>query len=165
MKAFRSLTQEHRIFERLIQKMEDALKQEEGRAREDIRAVLLVLSPALNRHEDVETAALARPKARAVKVPAKVFRKVERQHREVEALRGQVTTAVVDMDRYSFDFVRARVMELSRRLREHFATEERQLWPYYMPSQKRLVRDKVREVKHNIQEGERAVSEMIGAGQ
>lgn len=169
MKVLKSLAEEHRIFRGLIARIERALGCPEPQLRSEILEALLVLLPALDRHERIEDLAFSNPSYRKSPGAAVLLKELERQHRDVERLRKEIDDSL-KMDELPVDEVRRLASLLATRLTAHFATEERRLWPHYERtvsrtldrSNGRRTRREVRKLAQETDETRRAVSDYLG---
>ena len=78
MTVINSLAREHRLFLRLLERLERAMRYGEKTGREEIRGGLLVLLQALERHERIEDAVFSRPafaSARSARPCSRRFRR------------------------------------------------------------------------------------------
>jgi hypothetical protein len=130
MSVFKALTEEHRLLWGLAARLESALSERDDRvARRDARAVLLVLLRALEGHQELEDLVFAEAGKGASPAAVEALAFVEHQHKGLEVLHREA----VDLLEAASDLDPAALRPLARRLsaalREHFETEERDLWP------------------------------------
>lgn len=125
------LSREHKIFLGILGRMEKSFKYDEATARRELRDAFLTLLPALQKHEEIE-ALVFRPPERASGGPAKrLSAEIEAQHRQIEALRGELQKALAEAGSSSFERLKFLAFEIEEKLRLHFRTEETRLWPNY----------------------------------
>lgn len=153
MPIIATLIKEHRMFEGLAERLERSLILEETLARSELRDTLLVLVPALERHEELE--------ALAFHEPSEALTKTEAQHRLLEQLRGQTFQALQASDAVGFPALKDLVRRLTSALREHFATEEKLLFPTARPSSRRAVQAQVERMEKDIQEYWREIEDYL----
>ena len=119
---------EHAVFERLIQELQDALRQDEDSARRALRDTLLILIPALESHEKLEDLVFSG----AVKKGAgKAISELNKEHWRIALLRRELLEAMKDSWEFPFDKLSELMLKLVCELRQHFLMEERRLWPRY----------------------------------
>ena len=128
MRVLKALAQEHRIFLRLIGRIERALSAGEDAARAEVRESLLVLLPALDKHEEIEESAFSA--CGPIPGAGRIEEELEHEHGRVRALRTEVREALGGVDR-GWDAFKPLVLALTRKLRGHFQIEELRLWPRY----------------------------------
>lgn len=150
-----TLTKEHRLFEGLIERLERSLNLEEPLARSELRDTLLVLVPALERHEEFE--------ALAFHDPSEVLTRVEAQHRLVDELRVQTLEALQSHDTVPFPLLKELVRKLTSALRRHFKTEEQELFPTAKPSSRKAVQLQVERMERDMQEYWQQIADYLGA--
>jgi hypothetical protein len=136
MRVLTALAAEHSLFRALVARLENAALWAEPAGRREIREVLLVLLPALERHETIEDLAFAEPDYSTKEGARAVLEELAREHDRVDRLRAELTE-VLSSDRGSWAEIRAAAQELAARLRAHFETEERRLWPHYAAAMRR----------------------------
>lgn len=169
MSVLKSLAEEHRVFRGLIGRIERALDLPEQLMRSEILEALLVLLPALERHEEIEDLAFSEPRYRKSPGAAALLKELEYQHRDVERLRKEID-ASLKLDDLPVEEVRRLASLLAKRLTAHFATEERRLWPHYERTMSRTLdrsigrrtRGEVRKLAQQTDETRRAVSDYLG---
>lgn len=140
MSIFATLAREHRLFRRLIDKLERSLQYQEELARKELRDAILVLLPALDRHEEIEHLLFDHPEYSGHKEAKKLLGIVDAQHRKIKALRKDLRAFIGECDAYSLARLRALGFLFIGRLRLHFETEETMLWPHYNSPGSRSIR-------------------------
>ncbi len=130
MSVVAALAREHRVFLRMIDRIERALSRVEEEGRADARVDLLVLLTALERHEEIEAEAFADPPDPSDAATAQAAAELRREHAEVGVLRDEVR-GMLEESSGSWEHFSSRARELAARLRRHFETEEQDIWPRY----------------------------------
>jgi|GEM_PF-5386637 len=130
MRAIDALTKEHRVFLRLIDRIERALRRQETQARAEVRESLLVLLPALDRHEEIEDSVFAGEDSAPEGDGKALLAELRREHARVNLLRAEIAEALGGAEN-SWGGFGASVAELTAKLRDHFIVEEKRLWPRY----------------------------------
>jgi len=120
---------EHQLFRRLIIQLQKALQLQENAARREARDVLLVLLPALERHEELEDLVFG-PEGEEDHSP-KIVSELNKEHWRIALLRADIAEVMKDSDQLLGDQYRIKILELVVKLREHFEMEELRLWPRY----------------------------------
>jgi hemerythrin len=170
MSILKTLAREHRVFSRLIDSIERSLDYEEQTARAELRDALLVLFPALDKHEEIEDLVFERPPHAPGKEVRRLLTEVERQHKSIGLLRRDLNAALDASSRQSFDYVKSVTLELVQKLRLHFQTEESRLWPCYEQAQRRsmdqwrdrLAREGVKALERDVELSRMAIDEYLG---
>lgn len=158
MTVLTSLAREHRVFEGLARRLELALRFDPERARRELREVLLVLLPALERHESLEEEVFDRREFRATRGAGPLLAENARQHRRLMELKARLQEALEGLESHPFGRLRAAAAELTEGLRAHFLSEERRLWPrYYRAVGRSFDRALERRARRSVAELERGV--------
>jgi phenylalanyl-tRNA synthetase beta subunit len=139
MSIFLTLSKEHELFHELIHRLEHSLKYDEPMAREELKRAVLVLLPALKRHEDIEDFVFANPVYQSREGARGILALVEVQHRKIEALRKDILEFLQTQEKYDFPRLKSMILTLCERLRLHFHIEETRLWPHYNQTMGRSV--------------------------
>lgn len=155
MPIIETLTKEHRLFEGLIDRLERSLSLQEPIARSELRDTLLVLVPALERHEEFE--------AIAFHDPSEALSRVEAQHRLIDQLRAQTLEALQSHDTVPFPALKEQVRKLASALRRHFKTEEQDLFPSAKPSSRKAVQLQVERMERDMQEYWQQIADYLGS--
>lgn len=121
------LAGEHVLFRRLIGDLQRVLRFEEDAARREARDVLLVLLPALERHQELEDLVFG-PAAEGSRVHAKVVAELNKEHWRIALLRAELLEAMKESGAMSCEAFRKKTLELVVKLRMHFEMEETRLW-------------------------------------
>lgn len=168
MSLFAVLAKEHLLFKRLVDRLERALSYDPRTAKSEIRETLLVLFPALERHEELEDLLFAprgRPRSSAAK---KAATRVEVQHRRIAALRADAAERLAMAEDATAGDLPAVILPLVKRLREHFRTEETVLWPHYEGSSRSLTRGlerraaaRVKELESEVRRSQRTIRDYL----
>ncbi|MDE2141887.1 MAG: hemerythrin domain-containing protein [Elusimicrobia bacterium] len=122
------LIEEHLLLYRLVGYLQKGAV--ESRAPERLRGDLLAFFCALNRHEEFEEILFGGPGGVTGPEPDGLLG----QHRRLAEIRAEIQAELKDPERMSAPGLGSRVVALAERLREHFAWEERVLWPLRTPS-------------------------------
>lgn len=170
MSVIATLTREHRLFGRLGDRLERSLAYDEKMALGAVREALLVLLPALDRHEEIEGLIFARPAYACGRRAKKLLALVGAQHEELDGLRGDITDILRDSGHVPFERLRSLVVLFVQRLRLHFETEETILWPHYGKTMSRSVeqslerrtRERVRTLELEIQKNLAMMADYLG---
>lgn len=131
MSVLKSLAREHELLRRLADRMQRAVRYQEPVARAELRAALLILLPALERHEEIERSVFGRPPYASSRQARKILARIEAQHRTLETIRLELKAALSDWEARPIADLKSRGAALAERLLAHFDEEERQLWPSY----------------------------------
>lgn len=158
------LTREHRVFERLIGRIERSLKLDEVHAREELRESILVLLVALERHEDIENLVFRQTSAADKRGARALFHEIAVQHRKIGALKDELLQAFDEAQADSYDSIKSLALQLVGKLRSHFQTEENRLWPRYLGlSSRSLERSVSQRAKQSVIKLERDITENTSA--
>ncbi len=152
MSLLATLTQEHRLFARLLGRLERSLQFDEDTARSEVRNTLLVLLPALDRHERLEDLLFGDQGAPALKADKRLLAQVELQHAGIQVLRDQLVDLLRGSTAEPVARLKVLVTDLCARLRAHFLTEETRLWPAYGEGGRALGRSLEREARRRVGE-------------
>ena len=131
-----TLAREHRLFERLLDRLERAVASPEDDAWEDSLELLLVLLPALERHEEIEREALG-------------------EHEDLAPLRRAFRLALACPLGWRRPRAASELGPLVARLRRHFREEEETLWPRAAERGRSLSRSAQRGAAARVRELER----------
>ena len=156
------LAQEHRVLEDLLRRIERAMKYPREVACKEWQKAFLVLLPALDRHEEIETIAFENPAYQSKKGARRILREIELQHGKISSLRQETLAALKEVDVPDLPSLHALISQLVRRLRDHFVAEETSLWPHYRAAMRGAL-DK--SVKDEIQEKLRRIKKDAGMTQ
>jgi hypothetical protein len=99
--------------------------------------VLLVLFPAMDRHEEIEAVVFDSEEYASRPGAAALLKETGLQHDSLGALRKDILLILSNPERYSWEHLRSLAGLLIASLRGHFRVEEQKLWPHY---QRTLVR-------------------------
>ena len=130
MSVVAALAREHRVFLRMIERIERALSRTEAEGRAAARIDLLVLLTALERHEEIEAEAFVDPPDSSDESTSQAAAEMEREHAEVGVLRDEIR-GMLEESSGSWEHFSSRASVLTARLRRHFETEEQKIWPRY----------------------------------
>ncbi len=131
MTVLNSLAREHRLFLRLLERLERAMRYGEKTGREEIRGGLLVLLQALERHERIEDAVFSRPAFASARAARPLLEEVNAGHRRIENLKSRAEAALAGAEVESLARLGPVILNLAAELRSHFSLEETKLWPLY----------------------------------
>lgn len=170
MSVLEALAEEHRIFEALIERLERGLKYPADLARSEWKKVLLVLLPALQRHEEIEGLVFEDSSYSSKKGAGEFLTEVGRQHGTISILRRDILGALEDTSLPDFSRLGLLIAQLARRLRDHFDAEETRLWPHYRGVMGRLMdralvrkaQEKLKQFKNEVAAADLAVSDYLG---
>jgi hemerythrin-like domain-containing protein len=119
MRVFEALLKEHNAFRRLAHRLRHSPDHDSDTAREELRACLLVLLLALERHELLED---------------EMFGEANPQHAAIDAIRLRLREALADSDGGKPGELGDLAKKLARLIVRHFDDEEKELWPLYKNS-------------------------------
>lgn len=164
-----ALAEEHRIFETLIERLERGLKYPAELARAEWKKIFLVLLPALQRHEEIESLVFEDPAYLAKKGARKFLAEAHWQHGELSALRRDILEALEETSLPELPRLGLLVAQLARRLRDHFGSEETRLWPHYRGAMRhashrgleRKAREKLRQFRREVAAADLAVADYL----
>ncbi|MBI3553395.1 MAG: hemerythrin domain-containing protein [Elusimicrobia bacterium] len=130
MSVLDTLSGEHALFVGLVKDLQNGLKYDEETARRLVRDVLLILLPALEKHEQIEDLVFggASWPGRSTQ---RVAAELNKEHWRIALLRGELTELMKESSQCPFGRYQEKVMELAVKLHEHFLMEETRLWPRY----------------------------------
>ncbi len=123
------LSKEHALFHKIIARIDAATSRDEPTARLEIERALLVLLPALARHEAIEMEVFKRPSRAEGPETAKIAATIASQHKEILALHRDILEILRLGGKYDFSRLKSLTAELCQKLRGHFYMEESRLWP------------------------------------
>lgn len=130
MSVFKSLTREHRLFEKLIERLRAASEGAGDEARETEIETLEALLEGLRRHDEVEHALFAAPVHGADAEEKRARQLVDAQHAALELLTADIR-ALLREKPIAARRLRAMGELLAGRLEWHFRSEEMLLWPLF----------------------------------
>ena len=116
MRVFDALLREHNAFRRLAHRLRHAPDHDPDTSREELRSCLLVLLPALERHELLED---------------EMFGEGNPQHAALDRLKERLRQALNDADSRGTGELADLSKKLARLLVRHFDDEEKLIWPQY----------------------------------
>ena len=125
------LAGEHLMFRRILDRLEDDLARPEERARPLVSEGLLLLLPALDRHEEVEALIFERSAYAAMEVSRSVLAQMRAQHAGIDRLRKDILGALEFAEQCPFSVLSGLSSTLIADLRRHLKVEEDVLWPHY----------------------------------
>ena len=172
MSILDTLSKEHQLFRRLLDRLEKSLERPEEEAREELQEILLVLFPALNKHEEIESAVFD-PEDYGREAGAKeILDFIERQHQSIGSLREEILQVLQGAERYSYEHLKSLVTLLVVGIRRHLDSEEIRLWPHYLRtvsrslghSMGRRAESLVKELERDIQQRELMISDYLRKG-
>lgn len=138
MSVFVSLGKEHVLLLRLVDRLESAAAERDGRdAARATRNILLVLFKALEAHERLEHLIFDESPDLPSAAAYKALANVEEQHRALAALREEAGALLRSIAPEGVENVRELALRLATLLRRHFEEEERRLWPTFNAYAKR----------------------------
>lgn len=168
MSVIAALSKEHLVFRTLIDRLERSLGYDEQTARAEVRDTLLVLLPALDIHEEIEEAVFGHPTYASKEDAKYLLGETEHQHRQIQELRARLIDALGGGSQDSLKHLKSFVAELVQKLRLHFETEEKKLWPHYQiysrsldASIKRRLEEKVKDLRKNVEKHRLAVADYL----
>ncbi|MDP3542220.1 MAG: hemerythrin domain-containing protein [Elusimicrobiota bacterium] len=132
MSVFDSLSKEHALLLRLVERLERAAaEREDRRAAHELRTILLVLFKALEAHQTLEH--LVYDESPDLPTPAayRELAEVERQHKAVADMREEVASLLNTITPEGGAAVRELSLRLGALLRRLIDEEERKLWPRF----------------------------------
>ncbi|NNN05760.1 MAG: hypothetical protein HKL90_07650 [Elusimicrobia bacterium] len=130
MSVIAALAHEHRVFLRMIDRIERTLSRTEAEGRAYARVDLLVFLTALERHEEIEAEAFADPPDSSDEGTSQAAAESSREHAEIDVLRDEIR-GMLEESSGSWEHFSSRARELTARLRRHFEIEEQNIWPRY----------------------------------
>lgn len=116
MRVFDALLREHNAFRRLAHRLRHSPDHDSDTARGELKACLLVLLLALERHELLED---------------EMFGEANPQHAAIDALKIRLREALADSDGGKPGELGDLAKKLARMIVRHFDDEEKELWPVY----------------------------------
>lgn len=142
MSVLEALAREHELFERLLHRLDralDAPDPDTGRSR--VEGVLLVLFPAMDRHEEIESLVFGSQEYASRPGARELLKECELQHDALNAVRKDMRLVLSHPETYTWEHMRSLGALFIASLRGHFRVEEQKLWPHY---QRTLVRSAAR---------------------
>jgi hypothetical protein len=143
MTVLDALGREHRVFLDLIGRIERAGRFDDATADEEVRTTLLILLPALKRHEGFEDLIFGRES------PKLHHRRIAELRERLQALLAWPNATAGEIGAWTF--------KLCERLKDHFNEEETRLWPRRRPAGRRGETVAARRAMARVRELERAV--------
>lgn len=116
MSVFNALLREHAAFRKLAKRLRRAPDHDPDTARQELRACLLLLLPALDRHESLED---------------EMFGDANPQHAALDRIKERLREALSDADLRKTAELSELSKSLARLLVRHFDDEEKLIWPEY----------------------------------
>lgn len=126
MSLLSSLAREHRLMERLMDRLEAGIAPEAGVDGARLARLLEPLTAALGAHEELEGRVYAAANDAAA---VQFLPMVERQHRELGEIRRELAAEIAQAS--AGERLRALARLYLQGLRYHFQTEETRLWPEF----------------------------------
>lgn len=128
MTIFDSLNREHGLLRGLASRVEKALKR---RRDEEVRGALTALEAALARHEEIEDLVMGPAERASDPALEREMRRTALQHAGLETIREEMRALLSTDGGPGEADGRLAVLAalLVRRLRAHFLSEEKSLWP------------------------------------
>lgn len=163
MSLLATLTQEHALFAQLLGRLERALIYEEDAARSEVRNTLLLLLPALDRHERLEDLLFGDLASPAVKAVKGLLAQAELQRAGIQVLRDEIVDLLRGSGEERVPRLKVLVADLCARLRAHFRMEETRLWPAYPDAGRSPGRALEREAQRRVEELEAEMRQNWGA--
>lgn len=130
MKVLDALAGEHLCFRGIMDRLERCAASVDAESSFQVRALLRVLLPALDRHEQIEDIVFSASAFPPSAAPAALAR-IEAQHEAWESLRLGLLDALESPEDEAASKIEALLPLLIASLRTHLETEERLLWPAY----------------------------------
>lgn len=169
MTLFETLGREHGVFRRLIARLRAAREDEPIPGRTAVVQTLLVLLPALKRHDELEDALFRRVDAALDNDEELARRLVEAQHASLRSLRSEIETALAEQRASPFARLAGLAETLGEKLSWHLQTEEMLLWPLYArgdsrsieASLQRRAQESLRHVQYAVARLEEGVEEVL----
>jgi hypothetical protein len=159
MTVIESLSKEHALFHKIIARIDATLNLDEAAARLELKRALLVLLPALDRHEAIESRVFMRPPRGGDAEAARLAATISGQEKDIRRLHRDILDILRETGEYDFPRLKSLASELCQKLREHFYMEESRLWPHQKESvpagQGRAVE---RQAGRNVADLEREIS-------
>ncbi len=171
MEILDSLVLEHRLFERLLERLSKGMVVDCLAARGEVRDVLFLLSLALQRHEEIESS-LDLEGAVLGKAALRAAAAVDRQHKEIVALQEDILRVLDEAPNSDWTRLGRLITRLDQSLRRHFRTEELEFWPQLGKLRSRSVKrsinrrlaERVKSLEDDIRKHNAVVGEYLGAG-
>jgi hypothetical protein len=154
------LAREHRLFERLVQQLEDGADLPQPLARARVAEALLVLLPALERHDRIEDLVFGDEAGGSDQDSRRAHDIVDAQHQALRALREEIEVLLRDEADSVFNRLRGLILLLTAKLQWHFKTEEMLLWPRQAALGRSVGRSLEREAAKSVAELEAAVASL-----
>lgn len=129
MSLLTTLATDHDLLMRLMESLELSIRQEQADGRVKTRDSLTLLLQALERHDALEALLLRATHPAASRAEERAIALVAVQHRLIDALRREIRAVLKDSSQYSVEGLKTLVLQLILKLKNHFKTEEAQLWP------------------------------------
>ena len=169
MSVIGGLMSEHEIFKGLADRLEKSLDYEEPALRSEVRDTLLILLPALDVHEEIEETVFGHPLYASKEEAKLLLGETEYQHGQIQKLRAELIAALQTDSPESLPLLKILAADLVKKLRLHFETEEKRLWPHYRAysrsmdkSIKRRLREQVRQLRKGIDDQRFALADYFG---
>ena len=137
MNLFGEVKAEHHALERMIERLGLAARIDGIGAWGRIWAVLALLLPVLENHEELETFLIEKESYLKEPGAAAILDEIEEQHLHLKKLMEQIRSLPIQPAQGPLSRLRRWSEELAALLRLHFKTEEDRLWPHYIRTMSR----------------------------
>ena len=166
MNFFREVKAEHRVLEKIVERLELAAQVEGIGAWGRIWGVLAILLPILEIHEEMENSLIEKESYLKERGAAAILDAIEEQHLHLKRLIEQISALPLQPGHGPLGRLRKWSKELAWRLRDHFKMEEERLWPHYSRTMSRsLVRSMGRRIESNVLGVEKMIGQKWDQGQ
>ncbi len=166
MNFFTEVKAEHRALERIIERLEVAVRIEGIGAWGRIWGVLAILLPILEIHEEMENSLIEKESYLKEPGAAVILDAIEEQHLHLKQLIEQISNLPLQPGPGPLSRLRKWSKELVALLRAHFKVEEERLWPHYARTMSRsLGRSMGRRIESNTQGVEKIIKKKWDKGQ
>ncbi len=137
MNFFGEVKAEHRALEKIIERLDIALRIEGIGAWGRIWAVLAILLPILENHEEMEMFLIEKESYLKFPGAAAILDAIEEQHIRLKKIMEQIRNLPIQPGEVSLSRLRKWSQSLVLLLRLHFKMEEDRLWPHYVRTMSR----------------------------
>ncbi len=163
MNFFGEVKAEHRALERIIERLEIAAGIDGIGAWGRIWAVLAILLPMLENHEELEVFLIEKESYLREPGAAAILDEIEAQHLRLKKIMEQIRILPIQPGQGPLARLRRWSRELAALLRLHFKTEEDRLWPHYIRTMSRsLGRSMGRRIESNALGAEKILGKKWG---
>lgn len=129
MPVLKGLYAEHRLFQRLLDTLEEWVRSDADFAPTRTERTLLTLLDALDKHERIEHEIFEQVEVPGTPGVRKLRKLAEDQHAELEELKEEIRFILENDTEDLQASIKPLILQLAQKLRRHFDDEEKAVWP------------------------------------